>query len=106
MINLTNIESPSLHVQERARSMWATKYDQGAHTLTYKVVPFGRKFEHKTKDRRLVLFDLRRRTADCLSLETGEVCEANSYGLLCSHVVAAHRSMSRANGKAELKEAA
>lgn len=97
MINLTSVESPSLHVATRANLMWATRYDVGAHTLTYKVIPFGRKFDHKTKDRRLVLFDLRRGTADCLSLETGEVCEANSYGLLCSHVLAAHRSMERAN---------
>jgi hypothetical protein len=54
--------------------------------VTYKVTPFGRKFDHKTKDRRLVLFDLKRGTADCLSLATGEVCEANSFGKLCSHV--------------------
>ena len=106
MINLTNIESPSLHIQERAKSMWATKYDQGAHTVAYRVVPFGRKHEHKTKDRRLVFFDMKRRTADCLSLENGEVCEANSFGRLCSHVLAAHRSIEKANKRFELKDAA
>ena len=77
--------------------MWATKYDSGAHTLSYRVVPHGKEFEHKSKDRRIVLFDLKRGTADCLSLETGETCEANRFGNLCSHVYAASRSMEAAN---------
>jgi len=98
MLNLTLItETPSELIQARSKKMWATKYDQGAHTISYKVVPHGKDFEHLTKDRRIVLFDLKRRTADCLSLETGEVCEANSFGKLCSHVVAASRSMESAN---------
>lgn len=77
--------------------MWATVYDRGQHTVSYKVVPFGAAFEHKAKDRRIVLFDLKRGTADCLSFETGEICEANNYGRLCSHVFAAHRSIEAAN---------
>ena len=99
MIDLADISYPSEHVKARASAMWATKYDSGEHTLTYKVVPYGRKFEHKTKDRRLVLFDMKRRTADCLSLETGEVCEANSFGRLCSHVYRAYQVMDRGNQK-------
>jgi hypothetical protein len=85
--------------------MWATRYDAGSHTLSYKVVPFGTEFEHKSKDRRLVLFDLKRRIAECLSLETGEVCEANSFGRLCSHVYRAHQVMERAAAKREPKAA-
>jgi hypothetical protein len=83
--------------------MWATKYDQGEFTVTYRVVPHGKAFEHKTKDRRLVLFDLRRRVAECLSFETGEVCEANSFGRLCGHVYRASQVMQRT---AERKAAA
>lgn len=98
MLSLNNITGiPSELVQSRARAMWATKYDVGQHTISYKVVPHGSSFDHKGKDKRIVLFDLRRGTADCLSLETGEVCEANSFGRLCSHVYAAHRSMEVAN---------
>lgn len=85
--------------------MWATKYDSGAHTLSYRVVPHGSRFQHKTKDRRLVLFDLKRGVAECLSLETGEVCEANNFGKLCSHVYRAHRVMEKANRKKEQKAA-
>jgi hypothetical protein len=98
MLNLITItETPSDLIRSRARLMWATKYDSGQHTISYKVVPHGSSFDHKGKDKRIVLFDLRRGTADCLSLETGEVCEANSFGRLCSHVYAAHRSIVAAN---------
>jgi hypothetical protein len=100
MINLNEIAMPSEHVQARSRLMWATRYDIGAHTISYRVVPFGRKFEHQQKDRRLVLFDLRRGIAECLSLETGEVCEANSFGRLCSHVFRAHQVMEQGNRRA------
>lgn len=99
MITLHDIAMPSAHVQARAKKMWATRYDCGAHTISYKVVPFGAKFDHKTKDRRLVLFDLRRGIAECLSLETGEVCEANNFGRLCSHVYRAHLVMERGSRK-------
>lgn len=105
MINLNSISEPSAHVAERASKMWATKYDSGEHTVSYRVVPFGRKFDHQTKDRRLVVFDLRRATADCLSLETGEVCEANSYGRLCSHVHAANKRIKAAALRVERKAA-
>jgi hypothetical protein len=97
MINLSDIAMPSEHIKARSRAMWATRYDIGAHTISYRVVPFGRKFEHQQKDRRLVLFDLRRGIAECLSLETGELCEANSFGRLCSHVFRAHQVMEAAN---------
>jgi len=99
MIHLHDIAVPSEHVKARASAMWATRYDVGSHTLSYKVVPFGAKFEHKTKDRRLVLFDLKRSIAECLSLETGEVCEANNFGRLCSHVYRAHQVMERGSRK-------
>lgn len=97
MINLNSISEPSAHIQDRASRMWATRYDTGEHTVIYRVVPFGRKFEHQTKDRRLVVFDVKRATADCLSLETGEVCEANNYGRLCSHVYRAYCVMNRSS---------
>jgi hypothetical protein len=98
MLNLTAvIELPSELIQSRSRLMWATKYDSGQHTISYKVVPYSAAFGHKGKDKRIVLFDLKRGTADCLSMDTGEVCEANSFGRLCSHVHAAHRSMEAAN---------
>lgn len=100
MINLNSIQNPSLHIIERSRAMWATKYDSGEHTVIYKIVPWGRKFEHKTVDRRLVIFDVRRSIAECLSLETGEICEANSYGRLCSHVYRAFCVMNQGNRKA------
>lgn len=97
MIKLTSIDEPSAHVKDRARAMWATRYDRGEFTISYKVVPFGKKYEHKTKDRRLVLFDLKRGVAECLSLETGEVCEANSFGKLCGHVYRAYCVMEAHN---------
>lgn len=100
MLRLTDINAPSLHVATRARLMWATKYDSGQHTVIYKVTPWGRKFDHKTVDRRLVIFDVKRQTADCVSLETGEVCEANSFGKLCAHVYAASKRLEVANRKA------
>ncbi len=93
MISLAQIENPSPHVQERASLMRATKYDQGKRTVIYTVKPYGRKFEHDTKDRRRVVFDSKYKTADCLSLNTGEVCDANSFGKLCSHVWAASRKL-------------
>lgn len=99
MIRLDKTFEPSAHVIERARLMWATKYDQGEHTVIYKVIPFGAAFDHKSKDRRLVMFDSRRRVAECLSLETGEVCEANSFGRLCGHVYRACQVMERGSGK-------
>lgn len=105
MITLSDIAYPSDHIVARARAMWATKYDSGEHTVTYKVVPFGKKFGHLQKDRRLVLFDLKRRTADCLSLETGELCEANSFGKLCSHVYRAFQVMEKGNKQREAKAA-
>lgn len=105
MLNLTNNTEPSLHIRARASKMWATKYDQGEHTVIYKVVPWGRKFEHKTVDRRLVIFDVRRGVAECLSLETGELCEANSFGKLCSHVFAASKRL-QASTNQQAKKAA
>lgn len=100
MLKLTDIESPSLHIVSRSRLMWATKYDAGQHTVIYKVTPWGRKFDHKTVDRRLVIFDAKRGTADCVSLETGEACEANSFGKLCLHVYAASKRLGAASRKA------
>lgn len=97
MINLNSVNEPSKHIQDRARHMWAVRYDIGQHTISYRVTPWGKKHAHLTKDRRIVLFDLKRRTADCLSMETGEVCEANSYGRLCSHVYKAAQVMESAN---------
>jgi hypothetical protein len=98
MLNLTTItETPSELIRNRSKLMWATRYDSGRHTISYKVVPHSAAFGHKGKDKRIVLFDLKRGTADCLSLETGEVCEANSFGRLCSHVYAAHRSIEAAS---------
>lgn len=92
-LSLTTIYQPSEHVEQRSRLMWATIHERGQFTVTYKVVPHGKEFEHKSKDRRLVRFDLRRELVECLSLESGEVCEANSFGRLCGHVLAAHKSM-------------
>ena len=105
MLNLNKHFEASIHIKDRARAMWATKYDQGEHTVIYKIVPWGRKFEHQTKDRRLVVFDVRRGTADCLSLETGEVCEANHFGKLCSHVYRASCVMEAANRRQESRAA-
>ena len=87
MIKLQNISVPSEHVRTRAEAMSATEYDAGRFTISYEVVPLG------TKDRRLVLFDLKREAADCLSLENGEVCEANRHGKLCAHVLKASQVM-------------
>jgi hypothetical protein len=101
MINLSDIHFPSDHIKNRAARMWANKYDSGNHTISYRVTPHGKEFDHKTKDRRLVLFDLRRRVAECLSLETGEVCEANRYGDLCSHVYRAYQVMESRKPKRE-----
>lgn len=100
MYDLTKDQQPSLHIVTRAQAMWATKYDAGQHTVIYKVVPWGRKFDHKTVDRRLVIFDAKRQVAECVSLETGEVCEANSFGKLCSHVYAASKRLEVANKRA------
>lgn len=100
MIKFSDINNPSVHIATRARSMWATKYDSGTHTVIYKVTPWGRKFDHKTVDRRLVIFDVKRGVADCISLESGETCEANSFGKLCSHVFAASKRLEQANKKA------
>ena len=105
MIDLSSIHFPSDRIRARARLMWATKYDSGAHTVSYKVVPHGKEFDHKTKDRRLVLFDLKRKVVECLSLETGEVCEANSYRRLCSHVYRAHQVMEKGTKKREQRAA-
>lgn len=105
MLNLNSNSEPSLHIQDRASKMWATIYDRGEHTVIYKVVPWGRKFEHKAKDRRLVVFDAKRGTADCLSLEDGSQCDANSFGKLCSHVYAASKRLQANAHKAEQKAA-
>lgn len=99
MLNISDIRFPTEHVSKRARAMWATKYDSGERTITYRVVPHGPQYDHKTKDRRLVLFDLKRGVAECLSLETGEVCEANSYKILCSHVLRAYQVMEKGSRK-------
>lgn len=93
MIRLDKTFEPSAHVIERARLMWATKYDQGEHTVIYRVTPFGKRFDHETADRRLVVFDAKRRAAECLSLETGEHCIANIHGRLCAHVYAASKRL-------------
>jgi hypothetical protein len=93
MLNLTTIIEPSQHVKDRAKHLTAVQYDVGQYTISFRVTPD----EHQPKDERLVLFDLLRRTADCLSLKTGEVCEANSFGKLCCHVYAASLSMESAN---------
>lgn len=95
MMNLSSIKSPSELIKARSKAMWVTKYDSGQHTISFRVVPHGKKFGHKTRDRRLVLFDSKRQIAECLSLETGEVCPANSFGKLCSHVLAASKRLSR-----------
>lgn len=97
MLKIADIQFPSPHITSRAKRMWATRYDAGEFTVTYKVVPHGPQFDHKQKDRRLVLFDLKRGIAECLSLETGEVCEANSFRHLCSHVYRAYQVMEKGN---------
>lgn len=57
--------------------MWCRTKDLGDRIIA-RVVPFGAEFDHKHKDRRLVEIDLLKQTAQCVSLETGEECEANS----------------------------
>lgn len=105
MYGLTKPLNPSLHVMARARKMWAVKYDAGTNMLVYRVTPHGAEFDHKNKDHRYVIFDYSRGAAACISIETGEQCSANRYGLLCGHVLASIRSMVAGSKRREAKAA-
>lgn len=85
MIEINETTSASDHIRHRARFMWCRTKDLGDKIIA-RVVPHGYEFNHKHKDRRLVEVDLLNQTAQCVSLETGEECAANSFGTLCSHV--------------------
>lgn len=78
MLHLSEITNPSPLILKRARAMWAVKSSETARTIAYKVTPHGKDFGHRDKDRREVVFDLLNETAECVSLETGEVCPANA----------------------------
>lgn len=106
MLHLSEIKNPSPLIRQRADLMWARIVDETESSITYRVVPFSSSFNHRQKDKRLVRFDLVNETAECVSLETGSICEANSdfvpgqpdkpkMSHLCSHVLCAYQRLER-----------
>lgn len=84
MIAATAINEPSPHVRRRGR---ACKVKTVAFD-SYEVTP-----PEQGKAKRFVHFDVSEDTGavkiECVDRSTGEVCEANSFSRMCSHVQAA-----------------
>ncbi len=83
MIAAQKLNQPSAHVKRRARAckVKTLGFD------SYLVTP-----PEQGKLKRLVHFDVSEVGVvkiECVAVETGEVCEANTYSQLCSHVQAA-----------------
>lgn len=83
MIAVTTVNDPSPHVRSRARKcrVKTLAFD------SYIVTP-----PEPGKLKRLVHFDVSDTgivKVECVAPETGEVCEANSFSKMCSHVQAA-----------------
>lgn len=72
MLHFSLITNPSPLILRRSAAMWANKIGETESTVTYRVTPFGADFDHQSKDRRSVTFDLDAQTAECVSLETGK----------------------------------
>lgn len=87
MIAAQTINDPSPHVKSRGRRcrVKTLAFD------SYLVTP-----PEQGKLKRLVHFDVSEQGVvkiECVSPDTGEVCEANSYSRLCAHVEAAVRRL-------------
>lgn len=65
--------------------MWCRTKRLGDRVIA-RVTPFGSEFNHQHKEKRVVEINLLNKTAQCVSLDTGEECGANSWGKLCAHV--------------------
>lgn len=85
MIEITRSTSASQHIMRRSAAMWCRTKRFGDRIVA-RVTPFGSEFGHSTKSKRVVEINLIDKTAQCVSLDTGEECGANSWGRLCSHV--------------------
>jgi len=99
MVDLSEIKFASLHVRSRARLMWCRRMRVAG--FVYRITPHGREFDHQHKDRRRVEFFGNR--AECFSLDDGSQCEANSYGILCSHIYRANELYEKARLRARKK---
>lgn len=89
MISTTAINDPSDYIKTRGRQcrVKTLAFD------SYLVTP-----PEKGKLKRLVHFDVSKQGVvkiECVAIETGEVCEANSFSMLCSHVQAAATRLER-----------
>lgn len=87
MIASTAINDPSPHVKSRGRKcrVKTLAFD------TYLVTP-----PETGKLKRTVHFDVSNQGVvriECVAMETGEVCEANAFSRMCSHVEAATRRL-------------
>lgn len=78
MVNLSDIKNPSEHVTAYSRTMLCQRRGLNAWRVTPKV---------RGKASRLVEFvrDGRQWRLRCTELHSGRLCEANSFGRLCSH---------------------
>lgn len=99
MISTTAINDPSPHVKSRGRKcrVKTLAFD------SYLVTP-----PEKGKLKRLVHFDVSNQGVvkiECVAIETGEVCEANSFSKMCSHVEAASRRLERNIKREEVRHA-
>lgn len=99
MIAATAINEPSPHVKSRGRKM-------RVKTLafdSYLVTP-----PEPGKLKRLVHFDVSEAGVvkiECVAPETGEVCEANNFSKMCSHVESAVRRLEQNIKREEKRQA-
>lgn len=109
-------KEPSPLIRSRAALMWCVKIRQFRDVVVFRITPHGKQFKHPMKDRRVVVFDSKSKTAQCMKYSTpGEVCEANADFVpndpdrpktphLCAHVYRAWQQFQKV--KAKKQEAA
>ena len=76
MISVSDIQHASPAVREKAKRTWIKKLAANQ----FRVVPKSR-----SKSKRIVVF-LPTNQVLCVSRDTGEICQANYFGMVCHHV--------------------
>ena len=85
MITIDAIQHASPAVREKAKRTWIKKLTP----TQFRVVPKSR-----SKSKRIVVF-LPTNQVLCVSRDTGEICQANYFGMVCHHVFKAAEHLAK-----------
>lgn len=87
MIAATQANEPSPHIKRRSRLMSVKTLSPFTYLITPKEAGKARRVVHLDRTDAGVI------KIECCDKDTGDVCPANNFGMLCSHVEAALRRL-------------